>query len=167
LNIAGRDSWVLFAEAKLPVRILHQAGRGNAAVLAAVFRATGLEGEVVEFIEDMPSAFAEADVVVCRSGASTVAELAAAGRASVLVPFPFAADDHQRHNAEAMERAGASRLVPDQEMTGQRLFDEVCRLFSSPELLRQMSENARRLARAGAAGRAADVLEAVSIQKSH
>jgi UDP-N-acetylglucosamine--N-acetylmuramyl-(pentapeptide) pyrophosphoryl-undecaprenol N-acetylglucosamine transferase len=85
----------------------------------------------------------------------------------VLVPFPFATDDHQRRNAEAMERAGAARLIPDAEMTGQKLFEEVSRFLSTPELARQMSENARRLGKAGAARRAADVLEAVSARKSH
>ena len=74
-------------------------------------RRSGLPGEVAPFIDDMPAAFAEADLVVCRSGAGAVSELAAAGKPSVLVPFPFAADDHQTRNAEAMERAGAARLV--------------------------------------------------------
>ena len=70
-----------------------------------------MEGEIVPFIADMPAAFAAADLVVCRSGAGAVSELAAAGKPSILVPFPFAADDHQTRNAEAMERGGAARLV--------------------------------------------------------
>lgn len=164
LNNAGRESWPLFAQARVPVSIVHQAGRGNAAPLLDPFRSAGMKGEVVEFIQDMPSAFGRADLIVCRSGASTVAELAAAGKASVLVPFPFAADDHQRRNAEAMERAGAARLVSDSEMNGQKLFNEVSSLLSNPELLRQMSENARKLGKRDAAGKAADVLEAVAAQ---
>ncbi len=75
------------------------------------------------FIADMPAAFAAADLIVCRSGAGTVSELAAAGKPSILVPFPFAADDHQTRNAQAMERAGAARLVRDAEMTGEKLFE--------------------------------------------
>jgi UDP-N-acetylglucosamine--N-acetylmuramyl-(pentapeptide) pyrophosphoryl-undecaprenol N-acetylglucosamine transferase len=161
LNNASRDSWPLFAQSELPIRIVHQAGRGNMAPLLDAFRTSGLDGEVVDFIQDMPAAFAQADLVVCRSGASTVAELAAAGKPSILVPFPFAADDHQRRNAEAMERAGAARLIPDSQMTEQRLFEEVNRLLSSSDLLRQMSENARKLGKANAAARAVDVLEAV------
>ena len=128
LNNAGAASWELFAKAGVPIRIVHQAGRGSASALLETFRATGLEGEVVEFIRDMPAAFAEADLVVCRAGASTVSELAAAGRPSILVPFPHAADNHQQHNAEAMQRAGAALLLTDTEMTGQRLFDEVTRI---------------------------------------
>jgi UDP-N-acetylglucosamine--N-acetylmuramyl-(pentapeptide) pyrophosphoryl-undecaprenol N-acetylglucosamine transferase len=161
LNAAARESWPLFAEAGMRVRFIHQAGRGNAEELTPAFRESGLAGEVVEFIPDMPAAFAEADLVVCRAGASTVAELAAAAKPSILVPFPYAADDHQRRNAEAMERAGAARLVSDGEMTGRKLFDEVSRFLSAPELLRQMGENAGKLGKPGAAARAADVLEAL------
>jgi UDP-N-acetylglucosamine--N-acetylmuramyl-(pentapeptide) pyrophosphoryl-undecaprenol N-acetylglucosamine transferase len=112
----------------------------------------------VEFIRDMPRAFAEADLVVCRAGASTVSELAAAGRASILVPFPFAADNHQQHNAEAMQRAGAALLLTDSDMTGQRLFDQVMRLMSDPPKLKSMAAAAKSMAKPAAAQTAADVL---------
>jgi len=164
LNNAGRDSWPLFAREGLPVRILHQAGRGNTAALQHLFRESGLAGEVVEFIPDMPAAFARADLIVSRSGASTVSELAAAGRASILVPFPFAADDHQKRNAAAMERVGAARVVPDEEMTGQRLFDEVTRLMILPEEVRKMAVAAKQMGKPGAAERAAEVLEQVAVR---
>lgn len=162
LNNAARESWPLFAGASTRVRIIHQAGRGNALALADAFRESGLPGEIVEFIEDMPAAFAQADLIVCRSGASTVAELAAAGRPSILVPFPFAADDHQLRNAEAMQRAGAARLVLDSEMSGERLFEEAMALLRDAERLQTMGDNARRLGKPRAAERAADVLEEVA-----
>jgi UDP-N-acetylglucosamine--N-acetylmuramyl-(pentapeptide) pyrophosphoryl-undecaprenol N-acetylglucosamine transferase len=127
-------------------------------------RSSGIEGAVVEFIEDMPVAFAEADLVVCRAGASTVSELAAAGRPSILVPFPFAADDHQQKNAEAMVRAGAARLVTDREMTGPRLFQEIAALIAEPATLREMAARARGLGKPGAAQRAAEVLEEVAVR---
>ena len=161
LNNAGLSGWPLFRQSEIDLKVVHQAGRGNAEPLAATFREQGIDGEAVEFIKDMPAAFAEADLVICRAGASTVAELAAAGKPSILIPYPFAADDHQRKNAEAMQRAGAARVVEDNDWTGERLFQEVTNLLSNPELLRQMSENARRLARPGAAARAADILESV------
>lgn len=164
LNNAGRDSWPLFAQSGLRLRIVHQAGRGQAAALQDAFRQCGLDGEVVEFIQDMPAAFAAADLVVSRSGASTVSELAAAGRPSLLVPFPFAADDHQLRNAEAMVAGGAASLVPDAEMNGQRLFDEVRRLLEDRDRLRDMAESARRMGRPGAAERAADVLEEAAVR---
>jgi len=118
LNQAARASWARFAESRMPVRIVHQTGAPEFEAIRDEFARSGLDGEVVRFIGDMPAAFAAADLVVCRSGAGTVSELAAAGRPSVLVPFPFAADDHQTRNAEAMERGGAARLVRDAEMNG-------------------------------------------------
>ena len=106
----------------------------------------------------MPSAFARADLVVCRSGASTVSELAAAGRPSILVPFPFAADNHQQHNAEAMASRGAAQLIIDHDMTGQRLFDEVTRLMMDRPTLDAMGAAAKSMAKPFAAQKAADVL---------
>jgi len=160
LNTAARQSWQLFLESGLQVRIVHQTGAvAPHEEIAHDFARTGLEGRVTPFIHDMPAAFAEADLIVCRSGAGALAELAAAGKPAILVPFPFATDDHQRHNAEAFQTAGAARLVLDSEMTGTRLFREVRELSAAPPLLDQMAANARALARPGAAERAADILE--------
>jgi UDP-N-acetylglucosamine--N-acetylmuramyl-(pentapeptide) pyrophosphoryl-undecaprenol N-acetylglucosamine transferase len=166
LNQAARQSWPLFRAAGLPVRIVHQSGHqgGPAACdeLRAAFSESGLDGEVLPFIADMPAAFAEADLVVCRSGAGAVAELAAAGKPSILSPFPFAADQHQLRNAEAFVRAGAARLVEDREMTGEKLFATVARLAADPAGLERMGAAARSLAHPGAARRAAEVLEEVA-----
>lgn len=139
------------------VRVHHQAGRNDYASLRPKFEGAGVEGEVVEFISNMPEAFAAADVVVCRSGAGTVSELAAAGKPSILVPFPYAADDHQTKNARALERIGAAVVVPDAEFDGPRLLRELERL--SPDALGRMSRAARTFAKPGAASRAADLLE--------
>jgi UDP-N-acetylglucosamine--N-acetylmuramyl-(pentapeptide) pyrophosphoryl-undecaprenol N-acetylglucosamine transferase len=127
------------------------------------FAKAGLEGEVLPFIADMPAAFAAADLVVCRSGAGTVSELAAAGRASILVPFPYAADDHQARNAEAMQRGNAARMVRDAEMNGARLFSMVTDLAGSGDL-EAMAAAARSFAKPGAAQRAAEILEEVARQ---
>ncbi len=159
LNLAARESWPLFRESGLQVRLVHQAGREGWRKLAEEFSATGLEGEVVEFIDDMPAAFAGTDLVVCRSGAGAVAELAAAGKPSILVPFPFAADNHQLRNAEAMVKPGAALLVQDTAMKGERLFDEVTALSGTEGLLDRMGRAARAMGKPGAAKRAADVLE--------
>jgi len=159
LNQAARQAWPLFRQAAFPVRLIHQTGPAQFRELEAAFTATGLEGRIVDFIRDMPAAFAEADLVVCRSGAGAVAELAAAGKPSILVPFPFAADDHQSRNAQAFERAGAARLLPDRETTGERLFQEITKLASEPGALERMAESARSLARPGAAEKAAGILE--------
>jgi UDP-N-acetylglucosamine--N-acetylmuramyl-(pentapeptide) pyrophosphoryl-undecaprenol N-acetylglucosamine transferase len=165
LNQAARQSWPLFRQTGQPVRILHQTGRAAFEEIRAAFAQSGLDGEVVPFVTDMPAAFAAADLIVCRSGAGAVSELAAAGKPSILVPFPFAADDHQAKNAEALERGGAARLVRDAEMNGERLYSLVSELAGSPEVLQRMGDAARGFARPGAAKRAADILEEVSARQ--
>ena len=162
LNQAARQGWPLFRAAALPVRIVHQSGPAACDELRAAFAQSGIEGEVLPFIADMPAAFAQADLVVCRSGAGAVAELAAAGKPSILSPFPFAADQHQLRNAEAFVRAGAARLVVDRQMTAEKLFATVAELAADPDGLARMGAAAHSLAHPGAARRAADVLEEVA-----
>jgi len=159
LNRAARESWPLFRESGLRIRIVHQSGPAGFEPLREAFSQAGVEGEVVPFITDMPAAFAAADLVVSRSGAGAVSELAAAGKPSILVPFPFAADDHQTRNAEAMERGGAARVVRDAEMSGEKLAALVCELAGAAGRLESMAEAARKFAHPGAARRAADILE--------
>jgi len=159
LNRVMRQSWPVFRQRPLPVRIVHQTGTAEFEAIRDEFARTGLDGEVVPFIRDMPAAFDAADLVTCRSGAGTVSELAAAGKPSILVPFPFAADDHQTRNAEAMQNAGAARLVADSEINGEVLVRLVSELSGS---LDRMGAAARKLAHPGAARRAADILEEVA-----
>jgi UDP-N-acetylglucosamine--N-acetylmuramyl-(pentapeptide) pyrophosphoryl-undecaprenol N-acetylglucosamine transferase len=102
---------------------------------------------------------AAADLVVSRSGATTCAELTAAGKAAVLVPFARAADDHQRSNARAMEAAGAARMVEEKDLTGERLAAVIGDLLSEPSRIVAMEDAARRLGRPDAAARVADLLE--------
>ena len=162
LNRASRQSWPLFRAAGFPIRIVHQCGASEVEEMRLAFAASGLDGEVTPFIADMPAAFAAADLVVCRSGAGAVSELAAAGKPSILVPFPFAANDHQTRNAEAIERGGAARLVRDAEMNGERLYTLVRELASDEGALERMGAAARQFARPGAAQRAAEILEEVA-----
>jgi len=158
LNEAARQSWPLFREAGLAVRFIHQTGAPMYDAIAAGFRDSGLAGEIAPFIADMAGAFAEADLVICRSGAGAVSELAAAGKPSVLIPFPFAADQHQLKNAEALERAGAARMSVDRDWNGQRMFQIVRELSENSERLAAMGECARTLGHPGAALRAAEIL---------
>ena len=163
LNTAGTESAPLWARAGWLDRMifLHQTGEREYNDVCSRYQQIGARTEVAPFIDDMPAAFARADLVVCRSGASAVAELSAAGKASILVPFPFAADQHQLRNAEAMQAVGAARVVEDRELTGERLFNELRDLLEAPARLVEMEAAARRLARPGAAQRAAEVLEGV------
>jgi UDP-N-acetylglucosamine--N-acetylmuramyl-(pentapeptide) pyrophosphoryl-undecaprenol N-acetylglucosamine transferase len=137
------------------IHIIHQTGeRDYNDALAAYQRlgeSVGMNFEVFKFIEDMPSAFARADLVVCRSGASTVAEIAAAGKPAVFVPFPRAADDHQRINAEALARHGAAVVVEESKLEGVWLAESIAALLQDPQRLHQMSQAARELAHPNAA----------------
>jgi UDP-N-acetylglucosamine--N-acetylmuramyl-(pentapeptide) pyrophosphoryl-undecaprenol N-acetylglucosamine transferase len=162
LNRAARESWPLFRKAASPLRFILQTGKADFEAVQAEFAGSGLDGEVLPFIDDMPAAFAAADLIVCRAGAGAVAELAAAGKPSVLVPFPYAADDHQLHNAEAFERAGAARLVLDRDWTGAKLHQMVTSLAADRTELDRMGDAARRFAHPGAAARAAGILEEVA-----
>lgn len=158
LNRAALESWPAFRDSGLPVRLVLQSGAEQHHALLHDFNETGLDGDVLPFIHDMPAAYASADLVVSRAGAGAVSELAAAGKPSILIPFPFAADDHQRHNAQAMQRAGAARMILEKDWTGDRFFQTVRDLLGSPGQLRQMSAAARSTAQPGAARRAAELL---------
>jgi len=157
LNRALRQSWPVLRQRGVRVHIVHQTGTAEFESVRDTFAQSGLAGEVVPFISDMPAAFAQADVVICRSGAGTTSELAAAGKPSILVPFPFAADDHQTRNAEAMANAGAACMLRDAELTGDRLVSLLLEEVSAG--LERMGDAARQLARPRAAARAAEILE--------
>jgi UDP-N-acetylglucosamine--N-acetylmuramyl-(pentapeptide) pyrophosphoryl-undecaprenol N-acetylglucosamine transferase len=159
LNEAGRASWGLFLRDNVHVRWIHQSGPQDFEEMAEAFAASGAQGEVVAFVDNMPGAFAACDLVVCRSGAGAVAELAAAGKPSILVPFPYAADQHQLKNAEAMAKAGAARLILDRELTGEELFHTIRDIARDPGVLREMGTAARRLAAPQATRRTVEILE--------
>jgi UDP-N-acetylglucosamine--N-acetylmuramyl-(pentapeptide) pyrophosphoryl-undecaprenol N-acetylglucosamine transferase len=140
------------------LRIVHQTGPAMRDEVEAAYRQAGRAAEVVAFLDDMEARFAAADLVLARSGATTCAELAAAGKASILVPFALAADDHQRTNARALQAAGASRMLEEKDLGGQSLAAAVRALLDEPARLRAMDEAARRLGRPDAAARVADLL---------
>jgi UDP-N-acetylglucosamine--N-acetylmuramyl-(pentapeptide) pyrophosphoryl-undecaprenol N-acetylglucosamine transferase len=133
------------------IRIIHQTGERDYNDALAAYSALGESAEVSKFIEDMPAAFARADLVVCRSGASTVAEIAAAGKPAVFVPFPRAADDHQRVNAEALAKHGAAVVVEESKLEGVWLAETIAALLQDSRRLQQMSQAARDLAHPDAA----------------
>jgi len=130
-------------------RVVHQSGEKHLEALRANYRAAGVKGELVPFIDDMARRYAEADLVICRAGAITVAELAAGGVASVLVPFPHAVDDHQSANARFLSERGAALLLPQSELTPQKLADTL-RALDRPRLL-EMARRARALGKPDAA----------------
>jgi UDP-N-acetylglucosamine--N-acetylmuramyl-(pentapeptide) pyrophosphoryl-undecaprenol N-acetylglucosamine transferase len=137
------------------LRVIHQTGERDYNDVQAAYSRAGIPAEVSAFIDNMPHAFASADLLICRSGASTVAEVTAAGKPAIFVPFPQAADDHQRRNAEAIAEGGAALLIPQVELTGERLAQAIVELMSDRRRLHEMSERARALSHHDAAGRVA------------
>ena len=142
--------------ARLPVTVRHQAGERWIEPARAAYAAAGVQAEVVPFIDDIAAAYAWADLVVCRSGALTISELAAAGVPAVLVPFPAAVDDHQTRNAGFLVGQGAAVLIPEAALTPERLAAELERLGSDRAALLAMALRARALARPSATTDLAD-----------
>jgi len=153
LNEAVPKALALIPEDVRP-SVLHQAGEKNLASLKSGYQSSGVRGELVAFIEDMASSYAEADLVICRAGAMTVAELAAAGMASVLVPFPHAVDDHQTANARFLADRGAAILLPQQKLNPQALASLIRAL--DRQALLAMAQKARALGKPDAARIVAD-----------
>jgi UDP-N-acetylglucosamine--N-acetylmuramyl-(pentapeptide) pyrophosphoryl-undecaprenol N-acetylglucosamine transferase len=133
------------------MHIIHQTGERDYDDALAAYASLGECAEVFKFIEDMPAAFARADLVVCRSGASTVAEITAAGKPAIFVPFPRAADDHQRVNAEALAGSGAAVVVEESKLEGVWLAETIAALLGDPRRLEAMGDAARGLAHPDAA----------------
>lgn len=144
-DVAGKD-----------LKVIHQTGDDDYGWVVKSYEEAGVDAEVYPFISDMASAYMRADIVICRAGATTISELLAAGKPSILIPYPFAADDHQRLNAEAVAREGAARMVPDGELDSNRLSEEVGKLFNRRALLEDMGKKAEKLSKSDAAGRICD-----------
>ncbi len=140
--------------------VRHQAGERWIEAGRASYAQAGVRADVRPFIEDMSEAYGWADLVICRAGALTVSELAAVGVGAILVPYPASVDDHQAYNAQYLVRAGAAVLIPDRELTAERLADELQRLCAGRGKLLAMAEQARLLAKP----RAADELAASCLE---
>jgi UDP-N-acetylglucosamine--N-acetylmuramyl-(pentapeptide) pyrophosphoryl-undecaprenol N-acetylglucosamine transferase len=144
LNDTVPQALAMLPEGERP-QVTHQSGARHLAQVEANYKHAGVTATLVPFIADMAAQYAGADLVICRAGASTVAELAAAGVASVLVPFPHAVDDHQTHNARFLSERGAAILIPQLEFTPQRLV-ELLRSFTRGMLV-EMANRARGVAK--------------------
>ncbi len=155
-------------EAVPGLTILHQAGARHVEATLAAYTASGASDQrwqVQAFLDDMPRQFAAADLILARSGASTVAELSAAGKPSLLIPFPLAADDHQRKNAEVLVEAGAAAILLEDQLTEATLLQTICELIENPERLEQMGDRARALAHPDAAQRIAKMAAALASRR--
>jgi UDP-N-acetylglucosamine--N-acetylmuramyl-(pentapeptide) pyrophosphoryl-undecaprenol N-acetylglucosamine transferase len=158
LNDTVPQALALLSEEERP-EVVHQSGEKHLEALQAAYADVGVEAHTVAFIDDMAGAYGWADLVICRAGALTIAELAAAGVASILVPFPHAVDDHQTSNARFLSQAGAAMLLPQSELTPERL--SALRNLTRAQLL-EMAEKARALAMPDATSLVATICEEVS-----
>jgi len=149
----------LIDEAARPM-VIHQAGSKQIDALRANYEAAGVVGQCVPFIDDMAKAYAEADLVICRAGALTIAELAAAGAASILVPFPHAVDDHQTGNAAYLADVGAAQLIQQRDLSAEKLASLLKQLDRAQ--LQTMAEAARGRALPGATQAVANIAEEVA-----
>ena len=149
------------ASLKDALRLTHQTGEADFAKVSSAYTESGWgeRASVRKYIDNMVDAFAEVDLVICRAGATTTAELIAAGKAAIMIPFPQAADDHQRKNAEALEAAGAGKMILQQDLSGERLADEIATLAREPNRITTMEQAARKLARGDAAAAVVDMIE--------
>ena len=148
------------------LHLTHQTGEREFEAVRSAYEAAGVRADVRPFLPRIYEEFAGADLIIARAGAGTVAEITAAGRAAILVPFPGAADDHQTRNAQALERAGAARMVRESEWKPGQLAVEISRFMEHPGELTRMEEASRRLAKPDAAVQIADLIESLAETKS-
>ncbi|MBI2354394.1 MAG: undecaprenyldiphospho-muramoylpentapeptide beta-N-acetylglucosaminyltransferase [Deltaproteobacteria bacterium] len=151
INMAMLAALPLLERAASRLEICHQTGAKDAAEVAAAYRRHGFDAAATPFIDDMAGAYQRADLVICRAGATSIAEVTACGKACLFVPFPHAVDDHQRRNAEALLKKGAGFMLLERELTGERLAGMITELMADTELVQRTGRLAFSLARLDAA----------------
>jgi UDP-N-acetylglucosamine--N-acetylmuramyl-(pentapeptide) pyrophosphoryl-undecaprenol N-acetylglucosamine transferase len=162
INRTFVDAMDRLAARKDDLSIVHQTGERDYNAVRAAYARREINAEVVPFLTNMAERFAWADVIVCRAGAITAAEVAAAGRAAIFIPFGAATDSHQLRNAQEMQRAEAGRVIPENELTAERLTAEIFSLIAQPEQIEKQSNAARSLARPNATRDIVNLIEEVA-----
>ena len=156
INRAVITALPALVEIKKDLKIIHQTGEGDYRWVKGEYKKQGFGASVQPFIDEIAPCYREAHLVVCRAGATTITELCAWGRASVLIPYPYAADDHQHKNAQILVKHGAGRMILENELSGKRLAQEILTLYHSRRTLQEMEAGATSLARPDAAGQIVD-----------
>jgi UDP-N-acetylglucosamine--N-acetylmuramyl-(pentapeptide) pyrophosphoryl-undecaprenol N-acetylglucosamine transferase len=160
INDAMIAALPLLEPLRTQLHITHQTGEADFDKVSSAYRDAGWDkANVTKYVDNMVNAFANVDLVICRAGATTTAELTASGKASVMIPFPLAADDHQRKNAEALQAVGGTRMILQADLSGERLATEIKTLVAQPELITTMEQSSRSLARGDAAAAVVDLIE--------
>jgi len=145
INRAMAGALPLLRQSGERLAIVHQTGQADHEWMAGAYRESGLEAAVLPFIADMAAAYREADLVLCRAGATSIAEITACGKAAVFIPFPFAVNDHQTKNAEILRRAGAAEMIPEKELSAELLAEVIIGLARDPARIRRMEERSAAL----------------------
>ena len=166
INKAVREMLPLLSEWKGLVKFTHQTGEKQLDETRAAYAAAGFDADVGAFFSEFHQKYAAADLIISRAGATTVAEIKASGRAAVLVPFPFAADDHQTRNAESMVSEGAAIMIRNEDLNGEKLGATIRSLLSDIPRLQQIERNAKRIAVLDAEQRIVDLAERAVAQRS-
>ena len=146
----------LLQKMKDKVSVVHQTGERDLTMVRQAYQQYGIEAQVSPFIVDMVSAYTASDLVICRAGATSLAEITVAGKASILIPFPFAANDHQALNAQAMVEAGAAAMILESNLTAEKLYSLVESLLGDNQKLRDMEVRSKKLGKPDAAARIVD-----------
>lgn len=157
----------LLQKIKDGLHVVHQTGERDFESVRQAYERFGIDAQVHPFIVDMVSVYASSDLIICRAGATSLAEITAAGRASILIPFPFAANDHQTLNARAMVEAGAAAMLKESDMTPERLFDLVQSLFADDRKLKDMENQSQKLGRIDAAAAIVNACIKLAAGKRH
>jgi len=162
INMAMMAALPHLKQSSIGLDITHQTGEKDCSEVAAAYEAAGIQAQVLPFINDMASEYAWADLIVCRAGATTIAEVTATGKACLFIPFPYAVDDHQRKNAEALFNKSACFMLLEQDLTGERLAEMVTRLAGDRDLVRRIGGLASSMARLDAAAIIVDEIMKIS-----
>ncbi len=157
INEAVKEALPYLDDIRDRLRFLHQTGEKDAPEVASAYRARGMDAGVSPFIRDMASAYRSADLLICRAGATSLAEITACGKAALFIPFPFAVNDHQTGNARVLVEAGAAEMIAEKDLDGKRLADAIRGFAADPDRIRAMEEKSRELGNPRAA---ADIVDA-------
>lgn len=158
INNAVCDAFNHLADLREDIQFLHQTGRSDYELVRETYRKLGFNGTVTAFIHQMPEAYAAADLVISRAGATTLAELTAVGKPAILIPYPYAAGEHQKMNAAKLSDLGAARMIPDRELTGELLARSLKAMYADKGAMSEMLKISRSLGKPDATQRVVDVV---------
>jgi UDP-N-acetylglucosamine--N-acetylmuramyl-(pentapeptide) pyrophosphoryl-undecaprenol N-acetylglucosamine transferase len=146
------------------LNIIHQTGKLDFETVKKGYVENDWNGaDIREYITDMVSQFEKTDLILSRAGATTCAEVAAAGKVAIMIPLPTAADDHQRKNAEALQNNGAAKMILQKDLNGESLANEIKAFINSPEKITEMEHNAKKMAKADAAEVTVDLIKQLAV----